>query len=85
MSDPIARRDVVCSLEEPGWNYGHGRSPFYRYDLADGAAYCIADDLEPRRASVVGFDLADHPCEIIDLPFYDADKKIPRGLETPIV
>ena len=41
MSDPIARRDVVCSLEEPGWNYGHGRSPFYRYDLAGGAAYCI--------------------------------------------
>lgn len=37
----VARRDVVCSLPEPGWNYGHGRSPFYRYDLAEGAAYCI--------------------------------------------
>ena len=33
--------DVVCSLEEPGWNYGHFRSPFYRFDLAEGAAYCI--------------------------------------------
>jgi glycine cleavage system aminomethyltransferase T len=41
MSEYVARRDVVCSLAEPGWNYGHGRSPFYRYDLADGAAYCI--------------------------------------------
>ena len=41
MSDSVARRDVVCSLAEPGWNYGHARSPFYRYDLADGAAYCI--------------------------------------------
>ena len=37
----VARRDVVCSLAEPGWNYGHFRSPFYRFDLAAGAAYCI--------------------------------------------
>ena len=44
-----------------------------------------ADQREPRRASVIGFDLAEHACEIVDLPFYDADKKIPRGLETPIV
>ncbi len=41
MSEHVARRDVVCSLPEPGWNYGHGRSPFYRYTLADGAAYCV--------------------------------------------
>ena len=41
MSEHFARRDVVCSLSEAGWNYGHGRSPFYRYNLADGAAYCI--------------------------------------------
>lgn len=42
MSDRfVACRDVVCSLEEPGWNYGHFRSPFYRFDLAEGAAYCI--------------------------------------------
>ena len=25
----VARRDLVCSLEEPGWSYGHERSPFY--------------------------------------------------------
>ena len=37
----IARRDVVCSLAEPGWSYGHARSPFYRYDLEQGATYCI--------------------------------------------
>ena len=30
---------------------------------------------------VVGFDLQLHDCELIDLPFYDAEKKIPRGLE----
>jgi aminomethyltransferase len=37
----IARRDIVCSLPEPGWSYGHARSPFYRYDLEQGATYCI--------------------------------------------
>ena len=31
---------------------------------------------------MIGFDLAEHACEIVDLPFYDANKKIPRGLET---
>ena len=30
---------------------------------------------------VVGFDLQLLDCELIDLPFYDAEKKIPRGLE----
>ena len=37
----FARRDIVCSLAEPGWSYGHSRSPFYRYDLEQGATYCI--------------------------------------------
>jgi len=25
-----------------------------------------------------------HPCEIVDLPFYDAEKRIPRGLDRKI-
>ncbi len=37
----LAYRDVVCSLAEPGWNYGHARSPFYRFDLEQGATYCV--------------------------------------------
>ena len=37
----FAQRDLVCSLTEPGWNYGHGRSPFYRYNEEQGATYCI--------------------------------------------
>jgi hypothetical protein len=40
-----------------------------------------ADLIEPRTGKVVGFDLQLHDCELIDLPFYDAEKKIPRGLE----
>ena len=37
----VARRDLVCSLEEPGWNYGHERSPFYRHAVANGATWVI--------------------------------------------
>ena len=37
----VARRDLVCSLPEPGWNYGHQRSPFYRHALANGATWVI--------------------------------------------
>lgn len=36
-----ATRDLVCSLNEPGWNYGHERSPFYHFDLAQGATYVV--------------------------------------------
>ena len=42
MTDTTApHRDLVCSLPEPGWNYGHGRSPFYQHDLAQGATFVI--------------------------------------------
>ena len=36
-----ALRDVVCSLPEAGWNYGHARSPFYSYDVENGATFVI--------------------------------------------
>jgi aminomethyltransferase len=41
MTEFFARRDLVCSLPEPGWNYGHGRSPFYKYNIAQDAKYVI--------------------------------------------
>ena len=44
-----------------------------------------ADDVDTRTASVVGFDLADHACTIVDLPFYHTEKRIPRGLEVAAV
>ncbi len=40
-----------------------------------------AYEFEPRIAKVVSFDLQLHDCELIDLPFYDAERKIPHGLE----
>ena len=36
---PVAAREIICSLHEPGWNYGYQRSPHYRENLANGATY----------------------------------------------
>ena len=36
------------------------------------------DDIE-----LAGVDGARRAAELVDLPFYDAEKKIPRGLERP--
>ena len=44
-----------------------------------------ADLVDPRTADVVGRDLATHACAIVDLPFYDAEKKIPRSLEAAAI
>ena len=41
MTEYFARRDLVCSIPEPGWNYGHGRSPFYKYNIAQDAKYVV--------------------------------------------
>ena len=57
-----------------------GWSPF----LERGVAFvrlARADDVDPRSVEVMGFDLAMHEATIVDLPFYDTAKKIPRGLE----
>ena len=36
-------------------------------------------------ATVFDNDSESHPCEIVDLPFYDPEKLIARGIEKPIV
>jgi hypothetical protein len=44
-----------------------------------------ANDATLGPVEVMGFDLAMHRAEIVELPFYDADKLIARGLEAPRV
>ena len=72
---PVARNGgAIGRITAAGW------SPF----LARGIAYvrlAVADEHEPRSVEVMGFDLAMHEATVIDLPFYDREKKIPRGLE----
>ena len=55
----------------PYLNKGIG---FVRFDQAD--------DWLGRRLSLCDRDGQYHDCEVVELPFYDREKKIPRGLET---
>ena len=72
---PVARNDAeIGRITASGW------SPY----LQRGVAYvrlARPDNFEPRSVEVMGFDLVMHPGTIVDLPFYDREKKIPRGLE----
>ena len=84
---------ISCRTAEPliggpvarnGHKIGHITASGWSPHLAQGVAYvrlARADDLEPRSVEVMGFDLAMHAAAIVDLPFYDREKKIPRGLE----
>ncbi len=83
-AEPLIGGPVTRGGERIGHVTAAGWSPY----LERGVAYVLlasADLLEPRQAEVVGFDLATHACELVDLPFYDEEKKIPRGLEAPTV
>ena len=84
---------LACKAAEPltggpvarhGKEIGHITASGWSPHLEQGVAYvrlARAGDLEPRSVEVMGFDLGMHEATIVDLPFYDAEKKIPRGLE----
>ncbi len=61
-------------------------SPFLGHGTAivrlDGAA--LADAPLTGELTVEGRDGAAHPASLVELPFYDGDKRIPRGLDTAI-
>jgi glycine cleavage system aminomethyltransferase T len=88
----IACKDAEALVGGPvargGKQIGHitasGWSPY----LEQGVAFVrleSADLVEPRGVEVMGFDLKMHPAQIVDLPFYDPEKRIPRGLDKPQV
>ncbi len=94
MADRRARiHGIACKAAEPliggpvargGREIGHVTASGWSPYLEQGVAYvrlADADDLDPRPVEVMGFDLAMHEAAIVDLPFYDAEKRIPRGLE----
>ena len=79
-AEPLTGGPVARNGEEIGRMTAAAWSPY----LERGIAYvrlARADELEPRSVEVMGFDLAMHEATIIDLPFYDREKRIPRGLE----
>ncbi len=82
--EPLIGGHVERDGQEIGVVTAAAWSPF----LGCGTGYArltTPDLVEPRAAQVVGFDLALHDCELIDLPYYDDEKRIPRGLEVPEV
>lgn len=83
-AEPLVGGPVARGGREIGHVTAAGWSPF----LEQGVAYvrlADADDATLGPVEAMGFDLAMHPAEIVELPFYDADKRISRGLETPKV
>jgi glycine cleavage system aminomethyltransferase T len=83
-AEPLINGPVARSRKQIGHVTAAAWSPFLKHGIGY-VRLTSADLLEPRNAEVMGFDLAMHPCKIVDLPFYDAHKKIPRGLEAPKV
>ena len=79
-AEPLIGAPVIRDGAEIGIVTAAAWSPY----LKCGTGYVrltSADLLDPRDAEVIGFDLALHRCQIVDLPFYDPDKRISRGLE----
>ncbi len=58
-------------------------SPFLGYGIGY-LRLSAAEHQDANAVSLIGRDGAPHAAEIVDLPFYDPHKKIPRGLDTCI-
>lgn len=72
-------------IMDNGTNVGHvtagARSPYLQSGIGY-ARFDAAGEWAGRTLTVCAADGSEMPCTIIDLPFYDADKRIPRGLAT---
>jgi glycine cleavage system aminomethyltransferase T len=83
-AEPLIGGPVARGGREIGFIAASGWSPF----LDQGVAYvrlADASDATLGPVEAMGFDLAMHRAEIVELPFYDAGKLIARGLEAPKV
>jgi aminomethyltransferase len=85
---------LTCPTATPGYRQaildgdqpvGHVTAGTWSPHLKCGIGYAqftTADTWAGRTLTVTGADGTLAPCEIIDLPFYDTEKLIPRGLAT---
>ena len=82
-----ARPDMNCTLIEGGTIVAAitagAASPYLECGIGY-ARFAEAGDWVGRTLTLRTGDGAEHPCEIVSLPFYDAEKRIPRGLDTVI-
>ncbi len=80
---PVAGFAVVRGGARVGRLTTGAWSPF----LDQGIGFARLDepgDWEGAKVSMVSADGVDHPAELVSLPFYDRDKRIPRGLSVEI-
>jgi len=70
--------EVVASITAGAW------SPFMECGIGY-ARFKAARAWAGQALTLRTGDGAEHPCEIVALPFYDAEKRIPRGLATEAV
>lgn len=82
-----ARPDMTCTLLDGAQVVGHitagAWSPYLDCGIGYGR-FAEAGDWVGRSLSLKTGDGTIHPCEIVALPFYDPEKRIPRGLDTQI-
>lgn len=79
-AEPLIGAPVSRDGAEIGVVTAAAWSPYLGYGIGY-VRLADADLLDPRAAAVVGRDLASHECTIVDLPFYDPEKRIPRSLD----
>ncbi len=85
-----AKVNAGLSIFEDGQRVGHTRSSCWSPTLEMGIGYVVFDRPADAGQSWVGRQLTvrdvdgvDQPCEIVTLPFFDKEKRLPRGL--PII
>lgn len=82
-----AKVNAGLVMLEDGKQVGHTRSSCWSPTLERGVGYVVFDHPADPGASWVGRRLTvrdpdgvDQPCEIVTLPFFDKEKRLPRGL-----
>jgi len=85
-----AKVNAGLSIFEDGQQVGHTRSSCWSPTLEMGIGYVVFDRPADagqtwvgRHLTVRDVDGVDQPCEIVTLPFFDKEKRLPRGL--PII
>ena len=79
-SEPMVLGAAFANSKRIGIITAAAWSPY----LSSGIGYIRLNEsgykLNEKEIEVEGIDGTTHPAKIVDLPFYDRDKKIPRGL-----
>ncbi len=78
-SEPMAASTATVGDKEVGYVSATAWSPFLRHGI--GYLRLSESGLGPGGpVTVVGVDGKNHPAQLVEIPFYDREKRMPRGL-----